>query len=101
MTRAAGGRVLSDWPEAMWPGGARSGAIPTRYCVTWLKSRARFRWRTVIGRLVSKLKRLLRQPRLVAIAAAALVALNIVASALTPASHEHRRKSGTPARPVP
>jgi hypothetical protein len=55
----------------------------------------------MIGRLHLLLKRLSRRARLVAIAAAALVALNIVASALTPTSHQHHPTSRNPARPIP
>jgi hypothetical protein len=54
----------------------------------------------VIAQLHSVLKRRSPRVRLVAIAVAALAALNLVAS-LTPASHEHRRTSGIPARPIP
>ena len=45
----------------------------------------------MIGRLHSQLKRLSPRARVVAIVATGLVALNVVASAFTPASHEHRR----------
>jgi hypothetical protein len=48
----------------------------------------------MIGRLISGLKRLSPRARLVAIAAAALVALNVVASALTPAPHPGSRTGG-------
>jgi hypothetical protein len=50
----------------------------------------------VIRPLHSQLKRLSPRARVVAIVATGLVALNVVASALTPASHEHRRtRAGT------
>lgn len=47
------------------------------------------------------LRRLSRRARLLAIAAAGVLALNIVASALTPASRERHRPSGAPARSIP
>src|SRR5438477_319055 len=53
----------------------------------------------MIAWLRSALKRLSPRARLVAIAAAALVALNILASALTPTPHHHTGRN--PARPVP
>jgi hypothetical protein len=55
----------------------------------------------MIGQLHSALKRLTPRARVVAIAAAALVALNIVASALTTTSHQPHPTSRNPARPVP
>lgn len=53
----------------------------------------------MIGRLHSAFKRRSPRARLVAIAAAALVALNVVASALTTTPHHHTNRN--PARPVP
>lgn len=54
-----------------------------------------------MGWLPSMLKRLSRRARLLAIAAAGVAALNIVASALTSASRERHRASGTAARSIP
>jgi hypothetical protein len=45
----------------------------------------------MIGRLHAQLKRLSPRARVVVIVATGVVALNVVASALTPASHEHHR----------
>src|SRR5947207_817963 len=55
----------------------------------------------MIGWLHSMLERLSPRARVVAIAAAGLVALNLVASAVTLTSHEHHRTSGTPAGLTP
>jgi hypothetical protein len=55
----------------------------------------------MIGQPHSMLRRLAPRARLAAIAAAVVVALNIVASALTPTSHQPHPRSRNPARLVP
>jgi hypothetical protein len=54
-----------------------------------------------MGWLLSMLRRLSPQARLVAAAAVGLVTLSILASALTPASHEHHLTIGTPSGTAP